>query len=376
VLSAVQQNPDLLEADQRSLWNACMRAANDGLLPDGREGTIQVYKTKIKTREGGETWAKLAQWMPMYQGLMKRARNSGDVRVFDAFPLYRNDKFRHWVDDDGEHVLYEPAGMEDEPGALIGAFAFAKDKDGNLYVEPMRKAEIEKIRAASKSKDGPAWTKWPEEMYRKSPIRRIAKRLPFSAEVHDTIQRDPTFEALEAPTIEARAEPVTEAEAPKPKRGRPPKSRMDEFAGEPDSLPTDDEPNGGDPVAPPPAAEVTAAPQEVPHSEPATEADFDAPADDRAAGELAASPRPQQRFWFITAKGEVIDFPSADDFRAHWFSGMEKAPHIKGLNDAWMRNAEPLAEAKAAAPELFATLEAAYQERRKQLNRAHANHNQ
>ncbi len=33
VMTAVQNNPDLLKADRRSLWNSAMKAAQDGLLP-------------------------------------------------------------------------------------------------------------------------------------------------------------------------------------------------------------------------------------------------------------------------------------------------------------------------------------------------------
>ena len=43
VLTAVQTNPDLQRADPRSFWNACMRAAQDGLLPDGREGALVPF---------------------------------------------------------------------------------------------------------------------------------------------------------------------------------------------------------------------------------------------------------------------------------------------------------------------------------------------
>jgi len=55
VLTAVQTNPDLLNVERRSLWNACMKAAQDGLLPDGRLGALVVFKDK---RRGN-----IAQWM-------------------------------------------------------------------------------------------------------------------------------------------------------------------------------------------------------------------------------------------------------------------------------------------------------------------------
>src|SRR5215475_10993826 len=46
VLTAVQQNPELLDCSRRTFFNACMQAANDGCLPDGREGAIIVRRDK------------------------------------------------------------------------------------------------------------------------------------------------------------------------------------------------------------------------------------------------------------------------------------------------------------------------------------------
>ena len=46
VLTAVQTNPELLNVERRSLWNACMEAAQDGLMPDGRLGVLVVYRDK------------------------------------------------------------------------------------------------------------------------------------------------------------------------------------------------------------------------------------------------------------------------------------------------------------------------------------------
>ena len=64
--TSVQQNPDLLKCSRRSLWNSAMKAAQDGLLPDGREGAIVPYKGQ-------------AQWMPMIAGIRKKVRNSGEI---------------------------------------------------------------------------------------------------------------------------------------------------------------------------------------------------------------------------------------------------------------------------------------------------------
>ena len=188
VLTAIQNNPDLVAADRQSLWNSTMRAAQDGLLPDGREGVIAIYKTKIK--DGGrELWVKKAQWMPMVFGILKKVRNSGEIATIAARVVYGGDKFRYWIDDDGEHVLYEPSNTPDI-NTITRVFAMAKTNSGELYVEPMTSADIEKVRAVSRAKDNGAWVDWWEEMAKKTAIRRLSKRLPMSTDLDDLVRRD------------------------------------------------------------------------------------------------------------------------------------------------------------------------------------------
>src|SRR3546814_9174090 len=67
-VTAISSNPDLLNVDRTSLFGALMKAAQDGLLPDGREGAIVPFKGK-------------ASWMPMVAGIMKKVRNSGEIEI-------------------------------------------------------------------------------------------------------------------------------------------------------------------------------------------------------------------------------------------------------------------------------------------------------
>jgi recombination protein RecT len=184
VLTAVQNNPDLLAADRQSFFNACMRSAQDGLLPDGRDGAIVIYNTKDKDR-----WVKKAQWMPMVFGILKKIRNSGELASITARVVYGGDKFRYWIDDSGEHVEYEPADTPDT-NVIRRVFAMARTKSGELYVEPMSVDEIEKVRAVSRSKDKGPWADWWDQMAIKTVLRRLAKRLPMSSDLDDLIRRD------------------------------------------------------------------------------------------------------------------------------------------------------------------------------------------
>ena len=188
VLTAVQNNPDLLAADRQSFFNSCMRSAQDGLLPDGRDGAIVIYNTKEK-RDGRDVWVKKAQWMPMVFGILKKIRNSGELAAITARVVYAGDKFRYWVDDSGEHVEYEPADNPDT-NVIRRVFAMAKTKDGELYVEPMTVDQIEKVRAVSRAKDTGPWKDWWDQMAIKTVLRRLAKRLPMSSDLDDLIRRD------------------------------------------------------------------------------------------------------------------------------------------------------------------------------------------
>src|SRR5215831_21161121 len=80
VMTAVQNNMKLLRCTRQSLFNACMKAAQDGLLPDGREGAIVPFGDD---EEGGRgrrgAPVPTASWMPMIAGIRKKARNSGEI---------------------------------------------------------------------------------------------------------------------------------------------------------------------------------------------------------------------------------------------------------------------------------------------------------
>lgn len=184
VLTAVLGDPQLLTADRKSLLESAMRAAQDGLLPDKREGAFVTFRTKVN----GE-FVSLVQWMPMIGGIIKKMHQSGDVALITAKVVYGGDNYRTWVDDDGEHVIYEPSEHPDFD-TIRQVFAMAKMKDGTVYVEPVTPRDIDKIRSISRSGDKGPWATWWEEMAKKSAIRRLAKRLNLSPDIHDLIQRD------------------------------------------------------------------------------------------------------------------------------------------------------------------------------------------
>jgi len=179
-LTAVQMQPDLLAADRKSLLGSTMRAAQDGLLCDGREAALVIFNSKDK--------GKVVQYMPMVGGILKKIRNSGELASISAQVVYDKDHFEYTLGDD-EHISHKPF-LGSERGAQIAVYAIAKTKDGAIYREVMSVADVEKVRASSRAgKFGP-WVDWWDEMAKKTVIRRLAKRLPSSADLDSVLAAD------------------------------------------------------------------------------------------------------------------------------------------------------------------------------------------
>lgn len=176
VTTAIINTPSLLEADRRSLYNACVQAATDGLMPDSREGVIVPFKGK-------------ARWMPMIAGICKKVRNSGEIGDIDAQVVHENDKYDAWIDEKGRHFRFERA--KTDRGNPILTFAYAVGKDGSFYFEEVSEEEMQKIQAMSRADDSPWKGPFKNEMKRKSALRRLAKyRLPQSTDLQNLTQTE------------------------------------------------------------------------------------------------------------------------------------------------------------------------------------------
>jgi recombination protein RecT len=233
VMTAVQTSmasnyTNLLECDRRSLWQSAMKAAQDGLLPDSREGAILKYGDK-------------AQWLPMIAGIRKKARNSGEISTWDVHCVYKNDRFLLRLGD--SPTIEHSYDLAQPRGDLIGAYSVALLKDGSKSYEVMSIDEIRAIRdrsqawsafKAGKIKSTP-WSTDEAEMARKTVAKRHAKQLPSSADLDDLMRRDDELYNFEK----------DDAEAPPAKKAAKGKAFIEAFAEE---KPQDD------PAPTPPAA--------------------------------------------------------------------------------------------------------------------------
>lgn len=173
-LTAVQTNPQLLEADRRTLFAAATKAAQMGLLPDGREGAIVTFKGQ-------------AQWMPMVAGIMKLVRNSGEISTWSVQAVYENDNFDFCLGDE-EHITHKPALAN--RGKLIAVYSIVTMKDGEKSREVMSVEDVNQIRARSRSGQSGPWVSDFAEMAKKTVVRRHSKRLPLSTDIDGMIKED------------------------------------------------------------------------------------------------------------------------------------------------------------------------------------------
>lgn len=200
IVTAVNQNPELAKADRRSLFNACVDCAQDGLKPDGREAALVIFNTKTKVN-GKDVWVKKVQYMPMVTGIIKRMRNSGEMAAVDTAVIYENDDF-FFERGDNPRIDHRPTLTA--KGETIGSYAIIKLTNGEVLREVMNREEIESVRAISKQKDGGPWTIWWGEMARKTVLRRCAKRAPVTADLDRLLRREDSWLYPEGATPEMK----------------------------------------------------------------------------------------------------------------------------------------------------------------------------
>lgn len=176
-MTAVNKNPDLLQCSQKSWITALMQCAQDGLMPDGREAAFVKFKGEVV-------------YMPMVYGLRKKILQSGEIRdIFTAVVYAAEFEAGLFEVELGSspRIVHKPLLGNLDRGEIIAAYSVATYKDGTRSFEVMTRAEIERVRAVSRSefKNGAPWHDWYGEMARKTVLRRHSKALPMSSDIRD-----------------------------------------------------------------------------------------------------------------------------------------------------------------------------------------------
>ena len=239
---AAQDNPKVLDCDRESIFKSIRTLAAAGLVPDGREAALVPFFTKDEGRK--------CQAMPMVFGLIKMVRRSGEVSDIRAHIVYQKEVDQglfEYVIGDHESLTHKPILFGDR-GEPVAAYAIATLKDGNIVREFMSAEEIDKVRRSGSSqrvrKNGKSvvsdvpigiWKDWASEMWRKSAIRRLSKRLDMSSEDMRRMMVEQDFDHMRdvTPPAPEKGGFIAKAEAARPPKEEPP--------AEPESPPKTDQ---------------------------------------------------------------------------------------------------------------------------------------
>lgn len=202
-LQGIQTHRDkdrLAKANRSSFYLAVQKAASDGLILDGREAALVCFGEEV-------------QYMPMVHGLVKLARNSGEIKNIEAAVVYKNDRFSYVM---GEHESprHEADWFSEDRGAPVGAWAIVTLASGEKIPAMLPKSKI--LRVAGKSKNayqydpnkGDAWEEW----WKKTAVKNVLKYAPRSTELDRAMAADEDEEMVD---VTPAPEPVQQE---KPKR--------------------------------------------------------------------------------------------------------------------------------------------------------------
>lgn len=193
-MTSIRNNPRLLDCTQESIFACILGCAQLGLEPEPFLGQAYLvpYRKKVKGPGGKESYRMEAQLIPGYRGYIALARRSGEVKSVTSQVVYEKDQFKMSY---GLVEVLEHIPVEGDRGNPKGAYVIFRYKDGSYSFDYMSKADIEKIRARSKSPVGGPWdTDW-AEMAKKTVIRRHIKLVPLSVEIAQAVATEEYLQA-------------------------------------------------------------------------------------------------------------------------------------------------------------------------------------
>lgn len=186
VLSALSTTPKLAECTPKSFLGAMMQAAQLGVEPNTMLG--QAYLIPRKNHGTLECQFQLG-----YKGLLDLAYRSEQVELVQAQIVYENDLFdcQYGLEPKLKHV---PA--DGDRGKAIKCYALFKTKSGGYGFEVDSIDAIMKFAKANSDAFGSEfspWSKHPDEMIKKTMIKRVLKYAPLKSEFARAVATDETI---------------------------------------------------------------------------------------------------------------------------------------------------------------------------------------
>lgn len=188
IIDQVRNNTQLQECTPESVFRSCVNAANLGL-------EVGVMNSAYLVKYG-----RTCTLIPGYAGLIQLARNSGAVRAVNVYTVRYNDEVvQHG--DGSVFVQFNP--FDKNRGHAVGWVCVLTMNDGSTQYTTMTMDEYHSVRPGHWERT-PHRTH-PEEMGKKSCVRRAVKMVPLTPEISDVISKADAAEYEEV-EIEIKSE--------------------------------------------------------------------------------------------------------------------------------------------------------------------------
>jgi phage RecT family recombinase len=202
--------PNMASIPTMEFVRCVLEAAEFGFAVDGKMAYILRYGKGEDTEESdSKKGPKVGYSLQFdYKALIAIAKRTGQIHSIDFDVVCEHDHFVHSRTGGGsifEHTfdLRIPAR-----GNVIGAYARVWHRDGTWTYEVMNRMELDKVQAVAPAKNGP-WKTWPDEMRKKTVIKRILKRYREDAslcqmmDIDDAEFESPELGSGEVPSLDA-----------------------------------------------------------------------------------------------------------------------------------------------------------------------------
>lgn len=173
VLMEVSKTPSLLQCNPISLVDSVLKSLTLGLLPGKLNGELSYlvpFGNTVNLIIGYRGWQNLA----FRSGFLIVPKLIRDGDFYEQHPGTLSSTHR-------------PMANSDE--TVIGAYAVVKHKADFIHSDPVWQRELQAIRDRQlgmikneRARAESPWAKYPESMYLKTPIIRVAKYLPLASQ--------------------------------------------------------------------------------------------------------------------------------------------------------------------------------------------------
>lgn len=184
VMSALSSNPKLATTSPQSFLGAMMTAAQLGLEPNTPLG--HAYLIPYNNHGTLE-----CQFQIGYKGMIDLAYRSGEISIIQAQVVYENDEFTFSFGLEPE-LRHVPARKD--RGNPIYVYAVFRTKDGGCGYEVMSMDDVlAHAKKYSKAYQSGPWQTNPEEMAKKTVLKRVLKLAPLKSDFQRAMAQDETI---------------------------------------------------------------------------------------------------------------------------------------------------------------------------------------